>query len=306
MERGHRGTEAVLWGAIVALLAVIAAFQSNSAHAAVYGQSCLSWMSARWSETGSRFSHGWLLPLVSLGLVLRDRRLLASAPRRSCRAGLAVIVAALVLHVVGYRAMFPHLNVLALLGLLWGIPLYLLGWPTARLLAFPVAYLALGIPLDFLDKLTFPLRLLASAAAAALLNGLGIACLRAGTVIQTAGADGFGFDVGDPCSGLRYILAITALMALYAYAIRDAPWKRWILFLLAVPVAIAGNVARIVLIGVVGRVLGAETALGLYHDYSGYLVFAVVLLLMLAADAAMPTHYRERRRLWTSGGSDRT
>jgi exosortase len=287
MKAESRLVRYALWAAIAALLLVLTLFQSNTAHVAAHGRSSLTWLADRWGESESRFSHGWLLPLVSLGLLWRDRRKLAAAVGPPCRAGLAAVVASLLLHVAGCRAMFPQLNVLALLGLLWGIPLYLFGRAVARILAFPVAYLALGIPLDFLDKLTFPLRLFASASAAALLNGVGIACFRSGTVIQTAGQGQFAFDVADPCSGLRYILAITAVTALYAYLARGAPWRRWLLFFTAVPLAVAGNVARILFIGVAGRLFGEKAAMGLYHDFSGYIVFGVVVLLMLGVDAVI-------------------
>jgi len=300
MESRHTKVEITLCALLAALFLALVLFQGNAADTERYGRSSLSWLAARWRESSGRFSHGWLLPVVSIGVTWWKRKELARAAKQTSRAGLAVVALALLVHVVGYRAVLPRLNLVAFLGLLWGIPFYLLGWQTARILAFPVVYLLLGIPLNFLDRLTFPLRLFASTVSANLLNGLGIGCVRSGTVIRTLAGGGFAFDVADPCSGLKYILAITALTALYAYIFKAASWKRWLLFVMSAPLAIAGNVARVLLIGIVGHIFGREAALGLYHDFSGYIVFAVVVLLMLALAAAMKVNYREKLRQWRS------
>ncbi|NQT91538.1 MAG: exosortase/archaeosortase family protein [Lentisphaerae bacterium] len=282
------------------LFLILEALQSNTAHVERFGPSCVSWLARRSWDSSGPFSHGLLLPFVSLGIVWWKRKELAAAAKGTNRWGLAVVAVCLLAHVAGYKMMMPRINLLALIGLLWGMPLYLCGWPMARILLFPTTYLLLGIPLRFVDDLTFPLRLVASGVSAHALNGLGVACSRTGTVIRTTAAGGFSFDVADPCSGLKYVLAITAVAALYAYVIRERLWKRLFIFLTAVPLAVAGNIARIVLIGLVGRYVGRDAALGLYHDWSGYIVFGVVVALMMGTAAALKVNYVERISKWKS------
>ena len=98
----------------------------------------------------------------------------------------------------------------------------------------------------------------------------------------SAAGGGFNFDVANPCSGIRSLLALTALTAAYAWFSQDKQWKKWTLFLAAVPLAIAGNVFRILTIAIVAHFLGQEAAMGLYHDYSGFIVFSAAVLLMVA------------------------
>ena len=130
----------------------------------------------------------------------------------------------------------------------------------ARQLIFPVSYLTFCIPLSFLDAMTFPLRLFASAVSAGILNGLGIATVRTGAAIHSAIAGGFSFEIADPCSGLRYVLAMTALTAAYAHFVQKGAIRQWLLFLSAFPLAVAGNIVRIVMIGVVALLFGQDQA----------------------------------------------
>jgi exosortase len=280
MKESH-GRWAGMVALIVAFVAVLYGLNGNTEQVEAHGRSAILWMVRRWSGGGGDLSHGWLIPLVSLYAVWRRRDALRKAERRVCGWGLLVVVLSLLLHWVGMRAQLVRVSLLSLIGLLWGLPLYFLGWPVARQLVFPCAYLFFCIPLSFLDNLTVPLRLLASAISAGLLNGIGLPVLRRGTMIRSLSGEGLNLDVADPCSGLRSLLAMAALTAAYAHFTQKKGWRQWVLFASAVPIAIAGNVFRITAIAVVARFFGHDAALRLYHDFSGFLVFVVATLLML-------------------------
>lgn len=264
-------------GALVALYGV----QGNAEEVATLGHSAIRWMVWRWSGLGGDLSHGWIIPLVSAYAVWRRRVDLMAASRRPCYAGLVLIALALLLHVVGVRAQLTRLSLLSMIGLVWALPLTCYGWGFARWLIFPAGYLLFCIPFSFLDSLTVPLRILASTASTVLLNGLGIAAVQSGTAVYTSAGGGFNFDVADACSGLRSLLAMTALTAAYARFTLPGFWRPWALFLCAVPLAIIGNVARIVAIGLVAQVLSHDWAMRVYHDYSSYIVFATAITLMM-------------------------
>ena len=266
---------------IVALLVVLYGVYGNTQNIAGHGRSAILWMVRRWSGSGGDLSHGWIMPLVSLYALWRRREALRLADTRVSGWGLLVVVLSLLLHGFGMRAQLVRLSLLSLIGLLWGMPFYLFGWQVARQLVFPCAYLIFCIPLSFLNNVTVPLRLLASAVSSLLLNGLGLPVLRQGTMLRSLSGEGLNLDVADPCSGLRSLLAMMALTAAYAHFTQKNGWRQWTLFLSAIPIAIAGNVFRITAIAVVARFFGHDAALTLYHDFSGFLVFAVATLLML-------------------------
>lgn len=288
-----------LTAAMVGLIFILFHFQGNTVEVNNFGRSALLWMTDRWRDTEmGDYSHGWLIPFVTLYVIWWQRDALRAAPKAVSRVGLVLVISALLFHWVGAKAQQTRFSLFALVLLLWAIPYYFYGWRVARILAFPCAYLIFCIPLNFLDSLTFPLRIFATVMSAGLLNGLGIAAERSGSAIYSLAAGGFNFEVADPCSGIKSLLAMTALTAVYAYFTQDVWWKKWALFLSSIPLAIIGNVARITTVGVVAEAFGSKLALGLYHDYSGYVVFSVAIALMIALGALLKLNLKDVREQW--------
>ncbi len=228
-------------------------------------------------------SYGWLVPFVSLYVVWRERGKIAAAVGAPSMWGLCVAVPFFVLGLMGSRGLQVRFEIVAFAGLWWSLTWAFFGWRAAKEVIFPAAFLLFCIPLaTFLDVITVHLRIFATSCAYGLLKGCGVDILRRGTML--AMADGsFGIDVAEPCSGLRSIFALMALTAAYAYFTQPTWVRRGILFVLSVPLAIMGNVMRILTIVLVGRTCSADFAMGFYHDYSGYVVFAVAICLMVAA-----------------------
>lgn len=285
---------------------ILFAFMGNSHEPALYGPSILSWLARQWLDPGSKSGHGWLVPMVSLTIVWLKRRELAAVKQGTDSRALPVIVIALILYWAGYRSQQPRFGVICLISLLWGIPFYLWGIGVAKILIFPCSYLIFAVPMGFLTSFTFPLRLLSCATSVALLNGLGIAAIRSGTAILSEGPDGFALDIADPCSGLQSLIAMTALTAAYAYLTQKGLLKKWILFLAAVPLAMAGNIVRIVTIATAAKTFGGDIAMKIYHDYSGYIIFAAAIILMTALGALLNKDFRSTVKRWISETSNRT
>ncbi len=266
----------------------------------------LEWMEQRWGAAESYYSHGYLVPFVTLWLIWQKRDLLWRENRGESSSvcagwGLALTAAALFLHLAsGYFRVF-FTSGFSLVLLLSGIVLYLFGRRTLRSLWFALAFLLFMIPLPLLAiaGLNLRLKLLVTEWALALLNAVGILAVQDGSTIL------FEHDtltVGNACSGLRSIISLLALGALYAYLFRSksaAGGNRWrhglkqvLLFISSVPVAMAANILRIFLLGVVAHFYGSRVATGTVHDVSGYLLFAVAFGLLYlvgkALDRAIP------------------
>lgn len=287
-ERTGRATGRVELGLvalIVGLLCALFHFFGNTSEVAREGSSLFVWFGRQLVARGGDFSHGWVIPVVSLGIVFWSHRELARAAKSVSYVGLAVVIASLLLHLLAMRAQQPRVSLVALVGLLWGIPYFLYGPAVARILFFPCAYLFLCFTAYILVYFLFRLRLLSSVLASGLLNGVGIATERVGTALQSSAGGGFRFDVGDPCSGLRSIFVMTSLAAPYAYFTQKTLFRKWLLFALSIPLAMLSNTLRIVTIGLVAQVLGLEVALKIYHDFSGYLVFFISIVLLMSAGA---------------------
>lgn len=279
---------------VVALIYVIFHFQGNTTESEKLSRSAFLWLQFRWNTSGGDFSHGWLIPLVSIGIIWWKRKDLATAVKRQSYVGLAVFVLGLLFHYVGAKAQQPRLSVMGLIFILWGIPFYLYGWKVARILSFPISFLIFCIPLNFLDSLTFPLRIMVSVITAGILNGLGIEVARSGSQITSMNGT-FDFNIDDPCSGLRSLIALTSITAVYSYLTMRTFLRKWLLFLSSIPIAIVGNICRILTIGLMAQSFGQHVATGIYHDYSGYIFFPVAIGLMLFSGWAINLDYRQ---LW--------
>ncbi len=268
----------------------------------VGSRSAFQWMFARWHDTisfGADYSHGYFIPFISIGILWYKRKETFSVEKRVDARGLAVVIAALALHWVGAKMQQTRFSLLSLVLLTWGIPFYLFGWQLAKKLIFPCSYLIFCVPLNFLDVIAFPLRIFSTKLSVGMLNGIGIEAARSGTAILIPSMP-TGMDVADPCSGLRSLLAMTALTAVYAYFTQRTVIRKWILFLASVPLAVAGNISRIGTIAVVAEALGPKPALGLYHDYSGYILFAAAIIMMVVIGGVLNCEFKEVARKWKS------
>lgn len=280
------------WAVVAGLLFFLFHLHGNSQEVATCRHSLFLWLRSRW--TGD-YAYGMFLPLASLFALVHRRKEIAAAPRRMNGFGLPIVLTALFLHWVGVLAQQPRISMVGLILLFWSMPFFIYGYGVARWLLFPCGYLLLSIPLNFIDSMTAPLRLFATAAAGGILNGLGLEIHRIGAGLFSGAGNSFAFNVAPECSGLRSLLAMTALMAFFAWYTQKTQLKKWVLFLFCIPVAIAANICRVVLVVIVAAFFGQETAMGLWHDYSGYPIFLISILLMLTLDRLLNTDYR---KLW--------
>ena len=254
------------------------------------------WLVGHWRNI-SHYSHGPLIPLIAAGLVWWKRQELMTQTIRPQWRGLELVVLAMMLYYAGIKGVEPRTVVISFVVLLYGFVLVLAGRRVFRVLFFPISFLFLMIPLNFLEeRVGLPLQHLMAWSSSLVLNVLGIATQRVGTGIYSAV---FRFDVAAPCSGIRSLMALTTVTAAYAYVTQHVQWKRWLLFLSAIPLAVLGNMARVISIALVAQAYGQEVSLRAYHDYSGYIVFGVALSLMVFIGWLLDLPYSRIWSHWT-------
>ena len=285
---------------IIALVFGLFHFQGNTTDIRMFSRSALLWMIMRWNDAffvGMDYSFGWLIPFGTAWLIWRKRGELAEAPKSVSYAGLAIVVMALLLHWLGAKAQQTRLSLMGLVLLTWGIPYYLCGKQVAKLLLFPCSFLILCIPLNFLDSLTFPLRIFATAVATGMLNGLGIAVERSGSAIYSV-TGSFQLEFADPCSCIRSIMAMAAMAAVYSHVTQRSLARQWALFLIAIPIPVVGNIVRIIVVTMAFQAFGNEAAMRV-HDLSGYIVFIVDTLCLIGLGELLKLDLIEVRERWT-------
>ena len=228
-------------------------------------------------------SYGWYVPVFSLYVVWSERRKIADSVSEPSWFGFLLIVPFAFAGFLGARGTQIRLEIVGFVGTLIGLVWAVFGKRTMRQTLFPLLFLLFCIPLHtYLDLVTIHLRLLAVSVAQGVLQGCGVDVVREGTMLFSPTGT-FSIDVAEPCSGMRSLFAMMALTAAYSYFTQPTWLRRGLLFALAIPIAVLGNVSRILSIVAIAATCSSDFATGFYHDYSGYVVFLVAVFLMVAA-----------------------
>jgi exosortase D (VPLPA-CTERM-specific) len=127
-------------------------------------------------------------------------------------------------------------------------------------------------------RITLQLRLISSKLGVLMLHLYGMSAYREGNVIDLGFTQ---LQVVDACSGLRYVMPLMVLSLLLAYWFKAHWWKRTVLFLSSIPLAIFVNSFRIAATGVLYSMFGAQVAEGFFHGFSGWLIFMFAIPCLL-------------------------
>jgi len=245
------------------------------------------WMIARFQHPGGYYSHGWLVPFVVGYLLWRKRKALAACPRRAYLPGLFLLIPALLTQLLATLLQVGFLSGLALLGVLAGLVLTLMGPQFFRLALFPIAFLAFMAPAPELviDMISFQMKLLSAGVATNVSSVFGLVAIREGSIIHIPNGK---LVVDDVCSGLKYLIALMAFGALYAHLSSVKTWQKWVLFLLSIPISFLANVGRVTLMVIVGYQWGvASVEKWYFHDLFGFVLFVVAFACLFAVESLM-------------------
>ena len=232
-----------------------------------------------WADD-ENYGHGFFVPFISLFLVWAKREKLWALQPHGSWWGLSLILGGLALYVLGeLSSLYTLLHLsfwLVLVGLCWAA----LGGTILRELSFPLLYLLTMIPLPqfLLQGLSAQLQLLSSALGVGCLQVVGVTAFREGNVIDLGPIQ---LQVVEACSGLRYLFPLMSLSLLCAYLFQAPMWKRAVVFLSSMPIAIVLNGLRIGVIGVLVEIYGGGAAEGFLHFFEGWVIFLVSLAILV-------------------------
>jgi exosortase len=238
-------------------------------------------MAAVWSAVDYQ-SHGFLVPLVSLWVALRERYAWRRLAVRPDRRGLALLALAGLAYVLGAGAGSPSLQGAAFVGAVAGAVLAARGAAWLRQLAFPIGYLLFMVPVPpgWIAPLILRLQLFVSGAAVALLGAAGVDVAREGNVLALP--TGETLFVAEACSGVTSVITLAPLGVLLAYLTLRRAWTRALLVAAVVPLAMAGNLVRVVATVIASLYVGAAAASeGPPHELLGLLVYVVAVGLLI-------------------------
>lgn len=217
-------------------------------------------------------SHALLVPLISLYFAWQKRRELSQVEISGSLWGGLLLAASLAVYLLSYAggiAVIARIAIVtSLFGLLWGS----LGWAAVRVLAFPLGFLLFMVPVPdtLLGMVSFPLQMLATKISAGVIQFCAIPVYREGNMlffIQTQ------LEVAEACSGIRSIMSLTMLSVLFAHLSGNGWWRKAVLILAAIPIAMLANILRVSGTGILAHFFGDQVARGFLHEFSGLAVF---------------------------------
>jgi exosortase len=247
--------------------------------AACYATTIAGMVDQWWNDPD--MGHGFLVPMVVLWIVWRERAKWQSLPLAPSMWGVVVLLGAAALHTAGSLGVGLFASSVALLLSIAGAILCLGGTRLLRAWAFPLLLTIFMLPKLAIvyNQATLPLQLTASRLAAGMLTASGIGVIRDGNILDVRGHQ---VAVAEACSGIRFLLPLGFMAVVFAYVAdpkpQPKPWMRVAVLAAAVPVAILANAIRVAASAWIPA-LDAGTA----HEVTGWLVFTFSAVSLLMA-----------------------
>jgi exosortase D (VPLPA-CTERM-specific) len=241
-------------------------------------QKTFTFLYAAWHR--EEYSHGFLIPFVSAFLLWQRRARFERLELRGSWVGLVVVVLGLLLFFTRYFAFIVGMDAYALVIVIAGFALAMLGWAGFKLASVPIALLLLMYPLPtfWYNNLSSELQLISSQLGVTFMRALGVSVFLEGNVIDLGS---YQLQVAEACSGLRYLFPLMTLGAVVAYLFKGKSWTRWCIFLSALPITVLMNSLRIGLIGVLVDRFGRAQAEGFLHLFEGWVISMACFALLL-------------------------
>jgi exosortase len=274
--------QAVTWFGALSLSALVLIL-----YAPVLGSLVKQW----WSDPN--YGHGFFVPVIAAYVLWSERDRWRAQPFRPNNFGVAIMLFAVGLRILGMLGAELFMARLSLVILISGIVLFLAGRQVLRSIGFPIGYLLFMIPLPAIVyyQLTLPLQLWASRLGATGLVALGIHTVREGNLLYLPNCT---LNVVEACSGIRSLLSLLAVAVAYGYFAERSTWKRGVLAIASIPVAIAANGLRLVATGVLSYFFGPTVDSGAVHVALGLGFFALALVSILLIHKLLGLHLRQQ------------
>jgi exosortase len=241
-------------------------------------------------------SYGFFVPFLTGYVVWQERDRLRRIIPTPNNFGLVLLALGGALLCMGPPGLntFAFATRIALIFSITGAILFLRGFATCRALTYPLLLTLLMIPMPgfVIERVTFPLQIVASQTAEKGLDLIGYSVLREGNILRLPNET---LDVAEACSGLRSLLALTFLGQAYVCLLDGRRWMRPVMALLVIPVAVFANAVRIIASAIAGS-YRPEWIQGIFHESTGWIVFVVAFLCIVILHSMFNHIQRKLRR----------
>ena len=248
---------------------------------ALAGAPTFRWMYDEWTGSVWHNTHGLLIPVLMLLLGRNILRRMKPCDDVPSLWGFSFVVPGLLLMVFDSASGTRYLSAVGIVTCLPGFSLLLLGPARTRALALPLALGIFMIPLPNFFASQIYLRTLTADAVAPILTGMGIPTFVDKTLLELPDAR---FLVANSCSGFSTLYSSIAIGVLLG-TLCPSPRRRLIVYLSIVPLALAANTVRVVILVLIALFVDPSLLETSAHAGSGVVTFfAVLMVLIFVAD----------------------
>ena len=225
------------------------------------------------------YSHGFLIPLISGYLVWTKRDLLRTTLIGSDSKGFFLLLIGIMLLLIGNAAFEQFTMRVSLLVTVSGLIYILMGKRMFEELMFPLGYLIFMIPFPYIimKNIAVGLKLFNAKITYKVISLSGIPILQEGANLELPNIS---LVVGDFCTGVLSIVAISAISVLYAYLTQKKMVSRIILVVLALPIAIFSNTVRLISTVILAYYFGEKALGSFFHQFHGTVNFLFTILFL--------------------------
>jgi len=226
------------------------------------------------------YTHAFFILPISLWLVWRNRgkikKCIQNAEAKNSYVSLILLAIGILIFLFGSRFDYSFLITLSLIPVLMGLTSFLYGTNMVKLVAFPILYLLLLVPppMGILDSITLPMRYGISNLTEQILSLMNYPISREGLLLNIGYNEIY---MGEPCSGFRSLITLLSLGLVYVYISKTCLANKVILILFAIPLALLGNLVRVITLCLITFYFGEEAGQGFFHNFSGIVMFIVTL-----------------------------
>jgi exosortase len=225
-------------------------------------------------------SHGILVPLVSAYFIWQKRDKFKLVKISNSNWGAIILIISMGLYLLSYAGGIAVVSRSMIVFSLIGLVMFTLGEHFLKALSFPLFFLIFMVPVpdSILGLVAFPLQLFATKVSTFFIQSFSIPAYREGNMLYFAQTQ---LEVAEACSGIRSLMSFGMLSFIFAYMMDKIWWKRILLVLSTIPLALFANIVRVTGTGILAHFYGSKAALGFLHEFSGLAVFAFGFVLLL-------------------------
>ncbi|PQJ28075.1 exosortase/archaeosortase family protein [Rubritalea profundi] len=265
------------------------------------GSTIATWLVISWNPSNDLL-HGYVVPFLFIAFSYQAFKVMRTEPDSSGRSGIAILLLGLLFFVASARTIQPRIALIGLPFLISGAVIYACGWKAGRHMLFPAFFWWFAVPVPGLNQMTNFLQVFVTQACYYAGSGLGMDLINTGNDILSA-TNKWDFKIAEGCSGIRSLMALVMIAAIFAYYTQEALWKKALVFAAALPLALFGNFCRVFTILVLAECGFEDFAGGLYHDLAGLFIFFPAALggLMVLDRVLNPKRFKKKVKVTQKG-----